>query len=164
MSMQRRDAITRIALAGAMLPALPLRAAPASWPQRPVRLQVVYPPGGLSDATARTLADLLAPLLGVPVLVEHRPGAGGSLGLDALAQVDVGVRKHRHQDGQALGRMAAAIYRTAQLRLSRGHLVRPVITQFERDGDHFTPRSHAVDTEERPPMREITEYASRHAA
>ncbi|RZL63618.1 MAG: tripartite tricarboxylate transporter substrate binding protein [Variovorax sp.] len=86
MSMQRRHAITRIALAGAMLPALPLHAAPASWPQRPVRLQVVYPPGGLSDATARTLADLLAPSLGVPVLVEHRPGAGGSLGLDALAR------------------------------------------------------------------------------
>ncbi len=47
------------------------------------------------------------------------------VGLDALAQVDVGVRKHRHQDGQALGGISAAIYRTAQLRLARGHRSRP---------------------------------------
>lgn len=86
MTLPRRRAIARIALAGAVLHAPPLRAAPAGWPQRPVRLQVVYPPGGVSDAMARTLADLLAPALGVPVLVEHRPGAGGSLGLDALAR------------------------------------------------------------------------------
>ena len=87
-------------------------------------------------------------------------------GLDALAQADVGVRRHRHQDGQALGRMAAAIYRTAQLRLSRGHLVRPALTQFERgeSAGGFVPRTHSVDTEERPPMTEIPEYAARSAA
>ncbi len=87
-----------------------------------------------------------------------------TVGLDALAQVDVGVRKHRHQDGQALGRMAAAIYRTAQLRLARGHLVRPVLTQFDRGEDGFVARTHAVDTEERPPMAEIPEYVERRAA
>ncbi len=87
-----------------------------------------------------------------------------TVGLDALAQVDVGVRRHRHQDGQALGRMAATIYRTAQLRLSRGPLVRPEITQFERGPDGFVPHTHAVDTEERPPMRDIAEYAARDAA
>lgn len=74
------------------------------------------------------------------------------------------MRKHRHQDGQALGRMAAAIYRTAQLRLARGHLVRPVLTQFERGEQGFEPRTHDVDTEERPPMTEITEYAERRVA
>ncbi len=87
-----------------------------------------------------------------------------TVGLDALAQVDVGVRKHRHQDGRALGRMAAAIYRTAQLRLARGHLVRPALTQFERTAEGFVPRTYAVDTEERPPMAEIPEYARRRAA
>lgn len=93
-----------------------------------------------------------------------------AVGLDALAQVDVGVRRHRHQGGQALGRMAAAIHHTAQLRLARGgHLVRPTLTQFERDreggpGGGFAPRNHSVDTVERPPMREIAEYAARRAA
>ncbi len=81
-----------------------------------------------------------------------------TVGLDALAQVDVGVRIHRHQDGLALGRMAAAIYRTAQLRLARGHLVRPELTQFERGDDGFVAFTTQVDTEERPPMIEITEY------
>ena len=86
------------------------------------------------------------------------------VGLDALAQVDVGVRRHRHQDGQALGRMAAAIYRTAQLRLARGHLIRPALTQFERIGAGFEPRTYSVDTEERPPMTEMAEYRSRRVA
>lgn len=87
-----------------------------------------------------------------------------TVGLDALAQVDVGVRLHRHQDGLALGRMAAAIYRTALLRLSRGHLVRPELTQFERGPQGFVPHTYAVDTEERPPMRDIEEYARRRVA
>ncbi|MBT3154422.1 glucosyl-3-phosphoglycerate synthase [Streptomyces sp. CHD11] len=86
------------------------------------------------------------------------------VGLDAMAQVDVGVRKHRHQDGQALGRMAATIYRTAQLRLARGHMLRPLLTQFERVGGSFEPRTYPVDTEERPPMTNIAEYQSRKVA
>lgn len=61
-----------------------LHAAP--WPSRPVRLIVVYPPGGVSDGMARVLAEPLAQSLGVPVLIENRPGAGGSLGMDALAR------------------------------------------------------------------------------
>ncbi|MGQ2999558.1 MAG: tripartite tricarboxylate transporter substrate binding protein, partial [Variovorax sp.] len=59
--------------------------APA-WPSRPVRLIVVYPPGGVSDGMARVLAEPLAQSLGVPVLIENRPGAGGSVGMDALAR------------------------------------------------------------------------------
>ncbi|WAX81948.1 glucosyl-3-phosphoglycerate synthase [Streptomyces sp. KMM 9044] len=86
------------------------------------------------------------------------------VGLDALAQVDVGVRRHRHQDGRALGRMAAAIYRTAHLRLARSHLLHPALTQFERTGTGFEPRTHPVDTQERPPMTEIAEYRSRRVA
>jgi glucosyl-3-phosphoglycerate synthase len=60
--------------------------------------------------------------------------------------------------------MAAAIYRTAQLRLARGHLIRPSLTQFERGGDGFEPRTYSVDTEERPPMVDISEYQARKAA
>ena len=50
-----------------------------------MRILLVYPPGGVSDQVLRSLAELLAPLLGVPVQVDYRPGAGGSLGLAALA-------------------------------------------------------------------------------
>ncbi|BEP44345.1 Bug family tripartite tricarboxylate transporter substrate binding protein [Variovorax sp. V15] len=71
--------------AACALPRVP-HAAPAQWPNRPVRLIVVYPPGGVSDGMARALAEPLARSLGVPVLIENRPGAGGSLGMDALAR------------------------------------------------------------------------------
>ncbi|MFD9501207.1 glucosyl-3-phosphoglycerate synthase [Streptomyces sp. NPDC060035] len=130
------------------------------WPQL---AGFVQPLGG-EYAVRRSLLERLPFPVGYGVELGLLVDALHTVGLDALAQVDVGVRKHRHQDGQALGRMAAAIYRTAQLRLSRGHLVRPVLTQFERGENGFVPHTHAVDTEERPPMREIAEYASRHAA
>jgi tripartite-type tricarboxylate transporter receptor subunit TctC len=51
-----------------------------------VRLTVAYPPGGVSDETARELATLLHAPLGVPVIVEHRPGAGGAVAMEALAR------------------------------------------------------------------------------
>ncbi|MFH8474615.1 glucosyl-3-phosphoglycerate synthase [Streptomyces sp. NPDC018000] len=130
------------------------------WP----RLAGFVQPLGGEYAARRSLLEQLPFPVGYGVELGLLVDALHTVGLDALAQVDVGVRKHRHQDGQALGRMAAAIYRTAQLRLSRGHLVRPSLIQFERGADGFVPRTHAVDTEERPPMREIEEYVSRHAA
>ncbi|MFJ6697126.1 glucosyl-3-phosphoglycerate synthase [Streptomyces sp. NPDC091272] len=130
------------------------------WPQL---AGFVQPLGG-EYAARRSLLERLPFPVGYGVELGLLIDSLHTVGLDALGQVDVGVRKHRHQDGQALGRMAAAIYRTAQLRLSRGHLVRPSLTQFERLDGAFVPRTHPVDTEERPPMREIEEYAARHAA
>ncbi|MEV6248621.1 glucosyl-3-phosphoglycerate synthase [Streptomyces sp. NPDC051742] len=130
------------------------------WPQL---AGFVQPLGG-EYAARRSLLERLPFPVGYGVELGLLVDALHTVGLDALAQVDVGVRKHRHQDGQALGRMAAAIYRTAQLRLSRGHLVRPWLTQFERGEAGFIPRTYAVDTEERPPMAEIAEYARRRVA
>lgn len=130
------------------------------WPQL---AGFVQPLGG-EYAARRSLLERLPFPVGYGVELGLLVDALHTVGLDALAQVDVGVRKHRHQDGRALGRMAAAIYRTAQLRLSRGHLVRPRLTQFERGEAGFTPRTYAVDTEERPPMAEIAEYAHRRVA
>jgi tripartite-type tricarboxylate transporter receptor subunit TctC len=57
-----------------------------AWPGRALRILVAYPTGGISDQVARALADRLAVQLGVPVLVENRPGAGGSLALQQLAR------------------------------------------------------------------------------
>ncbi|MEU5959169.1 glucosyl-3-phosphoglycerate synthase [Streptomyces sp. NPDC047525] len=130
------------------------------WPQL---AGFVQPLGG-EYAARRSLLERLPFPVGYGVELGLLVDALHTVGLDALAQVDVGVRKHRHQDGQALGRMAAAIYRTAQLRLARGHLVRPELTQFERGEDGFEPRTHSVDTEERPPMADIAEYTARRVA
>ncbi|MET9829507.1 glucosyl-3-phosphoglycerate synthase [Streptomyces sp. NPDC006385] len=130
------------------------------WPQL---AGFVQPLGG-EYAARRSLLEQLPFPVGYGVELGMLVDALHLVGLDALAQVDVGVRKHRHQDGQALGRMSAAIYRTAQLRLARGHLVRPALTQFERGEDGFEPRTYSVDTEERPPMVEIAEYAARRVA
>jgi len=84
MSLLRRRPFLQLAAAGAAPQWL--QAAPVAWPSRPLRLFVVYPPGGVSDGMARVLADPLAQALGVPVLIENRPGAGGSLGIDALSR------------------------------------------------------------------------------
>ncbi|WP_077193221.1 glucosyl-3-phosphoglycerate synthase [Streptomyces lydicus] len=130
------------------------------WPQL---AGFVQPLGG-EYAARRSLLERLPFPVGYGVELGLLVDALHTVGLDALAQVDVGVRKHRHQDSQALGRMAAAIYRTAQLRLTRGHLVRPRLTQFDRGEQGFVPRTTDVDTEERPPMAEIPEYAARRAA
>lgn len=130
------------------------------WPQL---AGFVQPLGG-EYAVRRSLLERLPFPVGYGVELGLLVDALHTVGLEALAQVDVGVRLHRHQDGQALGRMAAAIYRTALVRLSRGHHVRPELTQFERGPQGFVPRTYPVDTEERPPMAGIKEYAVRRVA
>ena len=55
------------------------------YPAKPVRLVVTYPPGGSSDLLARILGQKLAELWGQPVIVESKPGAAGSIGMDYAA-------------------------------------------------------------------------------
>lgn len=64
----------------------PLAARGQGFPDRPIRLIVPFPPGGPVDAAARIVAQALPPLLGQQVVVENRSGAGGSVGIDALAK------------------------------------------------------------------------------
>jgi tripartite-type tricarboxylate transporter receptor subunit TctC len=70
--------------------ALGLAAAPAaraqSWPSKPIRLVVPFPPGGSTDVLARRLAERMSPSLGQTVLVENRPGAGGTTGADFVSK------------------------------------------------------------------------------
>ncbi|PHK94635.1 hypothetical protein CR162_11925 [Pseudoroseomonas rhizosphaerae] len=79
----------RLVLAGAGLIAAPalLRAQPA-FPNRPVRLVVPFPGGGATDVTARLVAERLSAMLGQPVVVDNRPGAGGMLGSDMVAKAE----------------------------------------------------------------------------
>ncbi len=64
---------------------LPLAAQPA-WPNGPMRIVVPFPPGGSTDAMARLLQPHLSREFGVPVVVENRGGASGSLGTAQVAR------------------------------------------------------------------------------
>lgn len=64
----------------------PLPASAQAWPAKPIRLVVPYPPGGGTDLLGRMVARRLSESLGVPILVDNRPGADGSIGTDIVAK------------------------------------------------------------------------------
>jgi tripartite-type tricarboxylate transporter receptor subunit TctC len=66
--------------------ARPALAQGTNWPNRPVRVIVPWPPGGSTDVLVRIYAERLQPLLGQPIVVENRAGAGGNIGIDAAAK------------------------------------------------------------------------------
>lgn len=74
-----------LAAAAAAFLSGPAFAQGASYPTKPIRLIVPYPPGGPLDIAARALAEQVRPTLGT-IVVENKPGAGGNLGVDALAK------------------------------------------------------------------------------
>jgi glucosyl-3-phosphoglycerate synthase len=80
-------------------------------------------------------------------------------GLGALAQVDLGVRRHTSQSQEALGAMAGQVVSTVLARtpIRRAH---GLLTQFRHDGVGFVPRSTAVAVDERPPLASIPEFAA----
>ena len=59
--------------------------AQSNWPERPLKIIVPFAPGGSTDVIARVIAQGLTSKIGQPVIVENRPGAGGSIGLGAVS-------------------------------------------------------------------------------
>jgi len=78
MKTQRRRFL-QFAVAAAALPALARVAGAQTYPSRPVRLIIGYPPGGPSDMLARLIGQWLTERVGQPVIVENRPGAGRNI-------------------------------------------------------------------------------------
>jgi tripartite-type tricarboxylate transporter receptor subunit TctC len=67
---------------------LPLMVQAQSWPQKPVKVIVPFPPGGVTDAIARITAEWLTHRLGQPVVPENRPGASGALAAELVARAE----------------------------------------------------------------------------
>jgi tripartite-type tricarboxylate transporter receptor subunit TctC len=80
-----RRRFLHLAAGAAALPAVSGMARAQSYPSRPIRLVIPFPPGGAYDAVGRPWADKVKPLLGA-VVVENNGGAGGSLGAAAVAR------------------------------------------------------------------------------
>jgi tripartite-type tricarboxylate transporter receptor subunit TctC len=81
-----RGGLAAASLCVATLAAGPAHAQDAPWPSKPVRIVVPFPPGGAADTFARLIAEQAAKSIGQPVLAENRPGAGGNIGMDAVAK------------------------------------------------------------------------------
>jgi tripartite-type tricarboxylate transporter receptor subunit TctC len=112
-----------LAAAGAML-ATPMLSRAQSFPTRPLRLIVPLAAGGSADASARMLAEPLAVALGQPVVVENRPGGGGTLGAQLVARAA--------PDGHTL------LYGTPAPQIVNPHLMRGLPYDPEKD---FAPVS-----------------------
>lgn len=82
---RRRTLQGAAAIAAASL--LPeLQAQTARWPDKPLRVVVPFPPGGLTDAYARLFADHFSQTLGQPAVVENKPGGGAIIGISQVAK------------------------------------------------------------------------------
>jgi tripartite-type tricarboxylate transporter receptor subunit TctC len=79
--------IRLVFLLAALAVALPVNAQ-TQWPQKPVKVIVPFPPGGVTDSLARITADWLTQRLGQPVVAENRPGASGAIAADLVARSD----------------------------------------------------------------------------
>ena len=75
-------------IAALALCALHAGAQAQAWPVKTVRIVVPFTPGSGTDIIARTVTEKLSPQLGQPIVIENRPGAGGTIGVGLVAKAD----------------------------------------------------------------------------
>lgn len=85
MDIPRRDFLCLLASAAAV-PATPRVVRAQTYPSRPVRIVVGFPPGGVGDILARLMGQWLSERLGQPFVVDNRPGAAGNIGAEVVAK------------------------------------------------------------------------------
>jgi tripartite-type tricarboxylate transporter receptor subunit TctC len=101
------------AIAGAALLLCPSSVAAQSWPARPVHLIVPFPVGGGTDLVARLIATRLSSTIGQTIVVENRPGAGGTIGASAVAKAS--------PDGYTIGIATSSTHPAAMALLKDAH-------------------------------------------
>ena len=102
--MQRRHFLAAAAAPFAVQAQLaPAPASAPTWPSQPVKLMIAFPAGGPTDITMRVLAENAAKAIGQPVIVENRPGAGGTLPAQELQQA--------RPDGHTLAQIPLGVFR-----------------------------------------------------
>ena len=102
MSSNRRHFIASTALAAGSL-ALPSLARAQAFPARPIRYICPWPAGGSTDAVIRAIAESAAKSLGVQIIVDNKPGAGGMLGANELVNA--------RPDGYTLSQLPHGVFR-----------------------------------------------------
>lgn len=129
------------------------------WPE----LAGVAQPLAGEYAVRRDLIEALPIPCGYGVEFALLVDAAERLGIDAIAQVDLGERMHKHQDEQQLGRMSAQIWQVALDRLDPDYVIaRPSteaeIAQFIYGPEGLRVERNPVDALVRPPLRQVPEY------
>lgn len=118
-------------------------------------------------AGRRTLLERVPFMSGYGVEIAMLVDVFELAGLSAMAQVDLGSRRHRNSSDAALGQMAAQVYLALLSRIERHGLGMMTVdasyelTQFARDGQSFVPTTTDVGVIERPPMADVAEYQIR---
>src|SRR6516162_5845773 len=86
MKFPHRRQFLNLAMGATALPAISSIARAQTYPARPVRWIVAYPPGGVGDILARVIGQRLSERLRQPFVIENRPGAGGNIGTEAVVR------------------------------------------------------------------------------